>query len=252
MIKYNLIVADPPYSFSDRLTMSDVKRGAESNYNVLSGQNIIDLDVKSIVADDAVLALWVPSSMLLLGLNIMESWGFEQTQTFIWVKTKKKENVFKDLKSEIKSIIKNGIGSYIDKNNYDVYNDISELLDVFDLNDVLSFLMGRLFRSSHELVLIGKRGKPYGALNNKSQRSVLFAEPGKHSAKPEGLQDRLELMFPAGNKLELFARRQRPKWWCVGNEAPMTAGMDIRDALSGLKNLPEQDVALLNGWIGGL
>lgn len=33
---YRVIVADPPWSFGDRLQMSGVKRGAESNYSTLT------------------------------------------------------------------------------------------------------------------------------------------------------------------------------------------------------------------------
>ena len=67
-MKANVVIADPAWSFSDALTMSDIKRGASSNYPVLSNKAIKELDVESIVADDAVLALWVPSSLLQDGL----------------------------------------------------------------------------------------------------------------------------------------------------------------------------------------
>jgi N6-adenosine-specific RNA methylase IME4 len=91
--------------------------------------------------------------------------------------------------------------------------------------------MGRLFRQTHEICLIGTRGKIYKQLANKSQRSVGFAENLRHSAKPEDLQDSLEIMFPKARKLELFARRIRPDWTCLGNEID---GKDIRDALAAL------------------
>ena len=89
MAKFNLIVADCPWSFGDTLQMSRTKRGASAQYNTLSDFDITNLNVESIAADDAVLALWVLSSKLQVGLDTMMSWGFEQTQTFIWVKTKK-------------------------------------------------------------------------------------------------------------------------------------------------------------------
>ena len=38
-------------------------------------------------------------------------------------------------------------------------------------------------------------------------------------------------MFPTQTKLELFARRHRPGWTCLGNELD---GLDIRDALEQL------------------
>ena len=68
MAKFQVIVSDPPYQFSDGLTMSDVPRGSQSNYDVLDMEAIKSLDVESIATKDALLALWVPSSMLQDGL----------------------------------------------------------------------------------------------------------------------------------------------------------------------------------------
>lgn len=215
-MKFEVVVADPPYSFSDRLTMSSVKRGSSANYDTLSNNDIKNLNVEKIVADDAVLALWVPSSLIQSGLDIMKAWGFEQKQTFVWVKHKKEP-----LK-ELLKIIRYSSGQLIKSNMIN-----------FDLNKILNFGMGRLFRQTHEIALVGTRGKVYDKLQNRSQRSVLLDKNIGHSAKPEGLQDRLDLMFK-GPKLEMFARRVRPGWICVGNECPSTMGEDIRDSLENL------------------
>ena len=115
---------------------------------------------------------------------------------------------------------------------------IDDLLRRFVLEDVLAFGMGRLFRQTHELVLIGVRGKVYSHLVNKSQRSVHFFPATKHSVKPDSLQDMLEKMFPGEehHKIELFARRDKTGWTCVGNESPSTPGEDIRVSIDRLKN----------------
>lgn len=231
MVKYNLIVADPCWSFSDKLMMSSTKRGAQSHYDVLLDQDIINLDVKSIAADDSLLILWVPSSKLQIGLDTMKSWGFEQKQTFIWVKTKKTENIFKDVKSQLLKDIRARI---LDKKAKILSPG---LLDAFDLNQVLSFFMGRLFRQTHEIALVGVRGKIYSHLKNKSQRSVIFCENIKHSSKPEELQDRLDLMFPTASKIELFSRRQRKGWVCLGDESILTKNEDIRLSIDKLKRI---------------
>ena len=222
MTKFDVIVADPSYKFSDKLTMSSIKRGAESQYPVLSNEALMNLDVESIAADDAILVLWVPSSLLDLGMKIMESWGFKQTQTFIWVKIKKEP--IKDFVSNLLTVIKKSPKKDL---RQDIY-------DLFDLNNILGFFMGRLFRQTHEIALVGKKGKVYDKLENKSQRSVIFAPNFKHSAKPEELQDKLDIMF-SGNKLEMFARRLRPGWTCVGNELPVSE--DIRDSIKRLASL---------------
>lgn len=231
-MRYNLVCADGPWSFSDRLTMDETPRGASSNYSLMSNNDIKNLEIKDIVEDNSVLALWVPGSLLQAGLDVMTNWGFRHTQTWIWVKTKK--SPLATVKQQIRT--KATKGQITSK-------DVCQILDEVDLNETLAFGMGRLFRQCHELVLMGVRGKPYKTLKNKSQRSVSFHPATKHSVKPEDLQDRLEKMFPdAQNKLELFARRPRPGWVCIGNEALLCPNEDIRQSITKLKNLNDNQI----------
>jgi N6-adenosine-specific RNA methylase IME4 len=92
--------------------------------------------------------------------------------------------------------------------------------------NMLGFGMGRLFRNCHEIALIGTNNNNiYKLLKNKSQRTVCFSANFKHSQKPEDLHNSLELMFPSANKIELFARRKKDGWVCLGNEID---GKDLR------------------------
>lgn len=225
-MKFDVIVSDPPWPAKDLLAMSKVKRGAAANYSVMTIDDIKNLKVKDIAADNSVLVLWVPSWLLQEGMDIMKTWGFRQTQTWIWVKVKK--DPFEVLKKSLRKKASKKMISLA---------DVNKLLDSSDLADVLAFFMGRLFRQTHEIALVGVRGKAYKALKNKSQRSVAFDQNLKHSAKPEALQDKLELMFPKTKKLEMFARRGRPNWTCVGLECPSSLGEDMRDSIDRLTKL---------------
>lgn len=229
--KFSVIVADPPWSFKDSLKMSDVKRSAQANYDTMTMQQIREMPVaEACDPAGAVLCLWVPSSMLQEGLDTMKAWGFNHKQTYVWVKIKKHrfQNFTKWIK---KSILKHPQIAY-DKFAYvRAVNAIIDNLPNVDFSDELAFGMGRLFRQTHEICLIGTRGKIHSQLANKSQRSVSFAENLRHSAKPDDLQESLETMFPKSRKLELFARRLRPGWTCLGNEID---GKDIYDALAEL------------------
>ena len=202
-MKFQIIVADPPWgAFKDSLKMNDIKRGASDNYNTLTTKQISNLLIKDITdPNGALLALWIPSSLLQDGLDVMKLWGFNHKQTYVWVKIKK--NILLSSKP----------------------------------NQLLSFGMGRLMRQTHELCLIGINNKNiYKLLKNKSQRSVCFAQNTKHSTKPEDLQDSLDEMFPDCSKIELFSRRQRPNWICIGNESPTTVGEDINVSVNSLKD----------------
>ena len=232
--KFDVIVADPPWPFHDSLKMSDVARGASANYNTMTMQEIRELSVEKVCNPaGAVLCLWVPSSLLQEGLDTMKAWGFKHKQTYIWVKTKKVPLDF--FRKAIVKVLKQPEVAY-DKFAYVriVKSIASSVKNVGqDLAKTLAFGMGRLFRQTHEICLVGTSGSEvYRQLENKSQRSVCFAENLRHSAKPDDLQESLEIMFPKARKLELFARRIRPGWTCLGNEID---GKDIRDALADLQ-----------------
>jgi N6-adenosine-specific RNA methylase IME4 len=236
--KFDVIVADPPWPFKDSLKMSNVKRGAQAQYDTMTMQEIRELPVqKACNKDGAVLCLWVPSSLLQEGLDTMKAWGFQHKQTYVWVKTKIEPLVeFKKLMKLATKLL-----ATLDKDQRTF--GLSEVRTIFryaydmsqrefNYQTMLGFGMGRLFRQTHELCLIGTNNNAiYKKLANKSRRSVCLVENLRHSAKPDDLQNSLELMFPTARKLELFARRIRPGWTCLGNEID---GLDIRDALSKL------------------
>jgi N6-adenosine-specific RNA methylase IME4 len=89
--KFNIIAADCPWQFSDKLKMSKVKRGSEANYNCMSTKDICNLDLPPI-ADDALLFLWRVASMQKDALEVMNSWGFKLKSEIIWIKTTNNDN----------------------------------------------------------------------------------------------------------------------------------------------------------------
>ncbi|MCK5605673.1 adenine methyltransferase [Candidatus Pacearchaeota archaeon] len=58
---------------------------------------------------------------------------------------------------------------------------------------------------------------------------LVMAEVGKHSAKPSGVQDKIERMYPNAKRLELFARNNRPGWDAFGNEVDSDIEIDLGD-----------------------
>lgn len=81
--KYNIIYADPPWSYDDKLD-----RRRRLKYNTEGIQWIADLPVSEIAADDCVLFLWVTMPKLNEIWPILDSWEFSyKTVAFTWVKT---------------------------------------------------------------------------------------------------------------------------------------------------------------------
>lgn len=235
--QFSVIVADPPYAFQNPLKCKDgVKRSAADIYPTLSIKEIAKMKVLDLAKEDSLLCLWVPSSLLPEGLEILKAWGFVHKQTYVWVKTIKQP--FKKFLSSARGIV-----SRCFKKKLSIKDSLGELRDLlvnFDFSLMLGFGMGRVFRQSHEIALIGTRGKITSKIKNKSQRSVTLAQNIRHSQKPELLQNQLELMLPAsdGNTyLEIFGRRKRDGWTVLGNEVCKDKDgkpQDIRDSIEDL------------------
>lgn len=88
--------------------------------------------------------------------------------------------------------------------------------------------LGSHTRANSEDVWLLSNGTPRRKSADVSQ--VVFAQNTRHSQKPEEVQNRIERLM-AGPYLELFARRQRAEWTCIGNEVD---GLDIRESLARL------------------
>jgi N6-adenosine-specific RNA methylase IME4 len=84
-------------------------------------------------------------------------------------------------------------------------------------------------RISHELVIIGVKGNPPPACEANKPHSVIEAPRGEHSEKPDALHLAIEKGWPTCSKLELFARKRRKGWRCLGNEID---GSDISVAIA--------------------
>jgi len=184
-MKFSKIIVDPPWQFNDKLTMSSVKRGAESNYPVLSIEELKKLKISEISEDNSIIGLWCPFVFLQNGLDLLMEWKFVYKTLFIWVKQTKNSVPINDFEAE-----------NIEK---------------------LAFGMGRTFRSCAEVALIGIKGKP--EIISHSERNVTVSPMLKnHSEKPNSLHEAFDRMIPKGKGIELFARRPYKEWNCIGDE----------------------------------
>ena len=85
---------------------------------------------------------------------------------------------------------------------------------------------GGLYCPTTEFLILGRKGK---MPNKKRINSTWWniKRTMRHSQKPEFFQDMIEHQSDEP-RIELFARRSRPGWDCIGNEIN---GMDIRAVL---------------------
>ena len=90
--KYNIILADTPWHYRDRRNNhTRFCGGAIGHYPLMKTEEICNLDVGSITAENSALFLWATFPNLEESLKVMKAWGFEyKTLGFSWIKTNKK------------------------------------------------------------------------------------------------------------------------------------------------------------------
>lgn len=176
--KYQIIYADPPWSFSSReLQKYDGKRftSMDKHYQTQNKHWIKNLPVGDISATDCALFLWSTDAHLGEAIETMESWGFKYvTVAFVWEK----------LTATGKTVA--NLGAWTMKN--------------------------------YELCLFGTKGTmlKYKRANNIYQK--VAAKRTKHSKKPEQVRENIELLFGDLPRIELFARHKTEGWDVWGNE----------------------------------
>lgn len=92
--KYNIIYADPPWNYKDKVSCG--RRGACFKYNTMQLSDIENIPVKNISDENCVLFMWVTMPQLPASFGLIKSWGFKyKTCAFCWIKqNKKKDTLF--------------------------------------------------------------------------------------------------------------------------------------------------------------
>jgi len=195
MKKYNIIYADPAWSYDDP---SLNRGGALRHYSTMSIEDIKALPVNEIADKDCVLFMWATFPKLQEGLDTIKAWGFEfKTCAFVWIKTNKRTNVQQT--------------SFLPQDSFDSF-----------------WGMGRWTRSNAEICLLAVKGKPQRL--NADVHQLIYAPIDKHSKKPNETRDKILRLCGDLPRVELFAR-QVPKGWDVwGNEVEGSVKLETSDS----------------------
>ena len=86
---YGTILADPPWRFQNRTGKMAPEHKRLSRYTTLSLNEIKEIPVSLVTAQNCHLYLWVPNALIKEGLEVMEAWGFEYKTNLIWHKIRK-------------------------------------------------------------------------------------------------------------------------------------------------------------------
>ena len=98
MKKYQIIYADPPWKYNDKLGTNSAKMGGyDKYYKGMSLGEICNLPIKSISDENCILFLWITMPKLPEAFGVIKAWGFtHKTTAFTWIKLNpKSETIFK-------------------------------------------------------------------------------------------------------------------------------------------------------------
>lgn len=89
--KYEIIYADPPWSYKNFQGKGKAYGDVTAHYSTMSIDQLCDLPVQSLTADNCILFLWATFPNLKEALDVIKAWGFiYKTVGFVWVKTRGK------------------------------------------------------------------------------------------------------------------------------------------------------------------
>jgi len=178
--KYNVIYADPPWSYKDKREKTGPKGNkagsAAQQYPTMSINDIKGLPVSDLADDPCILFMWATWPLMPIWNEVIEAWGFKyKTLAFDWVKQYPKSG---------KLCI--GAGAYT--------------------------------RSNSEVCLLGVRGKGASLIKDRSICNVRLAPRAEHSVKPQVFHDLIVQLVGDIPRIELFARKSALGWDVWGNE----------------------------------
>lgn len=86
--KYNIIYADPPWTFNNKNTGGSLKSGSSNKYKTMSINDICSLPIVDISEKNCILFMWWVASMPSEALKVVKYWGFilKTMTAFTWIK----------------------------------------------------------------------------------------------------------------------------------------------------------------------
>ncbi|MBI3090657.1 MAG: S-adenosylmethionine-binding protein [Candidatus Tectomicrobia bacterium] len=87
--RFGTILIDPPWRFLNRTGKMAPEHKRLRRYRTMSFAEIAALPIAKFACEKSHLYLWCPNALLLEGLTIMKSWGFEYKTNIVWYKVRK-------------------------------------------------------------------------------------------------------------------------------------------------------------------
>lgn len=204
MKKYETIIIDPPWPYNTVTHHKKLTGYSNFKYKPLTIVELEKLPISEIAADDCALFLWTCWPFVEEALSLINAWGFKLKTGMPWVKASE--------------IVPAG-DAFPATEDDDAKPKPKGKFKPF-------YGVGYWLIGCSEPILIASRGK--AAVRTKF--IGLLSRNAEHSRKPDTLYEIAEKFSKP--RLELFARRERRGWDCLGNE--VGERLDIRESLEKL------------------
>lgn len=199
-VRYPVVLADPPWLFGDRGTRlaPDYEGPARVTkvYDPLPLAEVLALgeDVRAVLADVALLFLWVPAALVAQDYHgrVSRAWGFKPKTLVPWVK-----------------LTSDGSRPRIGGGHYT--RTVHEELSIATRGDADVCLEG-------DRLVICSRGRGNTLVQDRGVPGVIMAPRRAHSRKPDEQYDLVERLVGNVPRIELFARHRRAGWDAWGDE----------------------------------
>lgn len=179
---YDLIYMDPPWEFENYSEKGE-DRNPNRWYDTMSLEEMMELPIGALAADDSMCACWATFPRLLDALALLKHNGFRYvTVGKVWIKL-----------------------------------NLTCRRSIIDIVKDIFMGPGYWTRANAEIIILASKGSPKRA--SASIRQVTLAPRAKHSEKPLIFREHMQQLVVAERRLELFCRRRPTQDWDVwGNQ----------------------------------
>ena len=91
MKKYNIIYADPPWSYDNKSMKysadDETNIAADQQYNLMTLEDLKAMPIKNITEKNAVLFMWCVNPLMPEAFDLMKAWGFKYKTMLTWKKS---------------------------------------------------------------------------------------------------------------------------------------------------------------------
>lgn len=154
--KYRVIYADPPWKYGDERSGGSYG-GAIDHYPTMSKEELLNLPVKDLADDDAVLFIWATSPLFQDSFDILESWGFKYKTQFIWDKVKHNMGYYNSVRHEHLLIATKGSCTPDNKKLFDSVQTIERTDKHSEKPEEFREIIETLYTDGNKIELFGRK-----------------------------------------------------------------------------------------------